>query len=404
ESVSYLHPALQPILQPTQGVLLFQEQILRLAVEIAGLSWEQADHLRRGMSKFQSREMAAMRLAFVLGCQRAAPDGPALTPQQAETLWEQVMAFAGYGFNQGHATAYADVSYRSAYLKTHYPAEFLCARLMDQGGFHHPAIYMAEARRLGIAVHPPHINVSGRKVTLTDEEGRGRREEGGEKREEGGERREDGNRFSLFAHRSSSLWLGLGQVRDLRRESVRGIVAARRERPFTDLRDLLERVSLQAKEVTHLIQCGALDGLGESRAALLAEASEVARAGSARQMAFGFVQETAVPYETAAQRLQWEMHILGLPVSVHPLQLADLPPTIALRDLPQRRNQLVTVAGTRLPGWTGGKGWFLGDGDSFVIAQGAERPSTWEVVLVNGRYRVDEWGGGWLQIEELKTL
>ncbi|MCB8989228.1 MAG: DNA polymerase III subunit alpha, partial [Ardenticatenaceae bacterium] len=185
ESVSYLHPALQPILQPTQGVLLFQEQILRLAVEIAGLSWEQADHLRRGMSKFQSREMAAMRLAFVLGCQRAAPDGPALTPQQAETLWEQVMAFAGYGFNQGHATAYADVSYRSAYLKTHYPAEFLCARLMDQGGFHHPAIYMAEARRLGIAVHPPHINVSGRKVTLTDEEGRGKREERGRKKEEG---------------------------------------------------------------------------------------------------------------------------------------------------------------------------------------------------------------------------
>ncbi|MCA9936526.1 MAG: DNA polymerase III subunit alpha, partial [Anaerolineales bacterium] len=166
EKVSYLHPALQPILQPTQGVLLFQEQVLRLAVEIAGLNWEQADHLRRGMSKFQAREMAAMRLAFVMGCQRPSPDGPAMSAPQAETLWEQVMAFAGYGFNQGHATAYADVSYRSAYLKAHYPAEFLRARLMDHGGFHHPAIYMAEARRLGIAVRPPHVNVSGRKVTL----------------------------------------------------------------------------------------------------------------------------------------------------------------------------------------------------------------------------------------------
>jgi DNA polymerase III alpha subunit len=69
------------------------------------------------------------------------------------------MAFAGYGFNQGHATAYADVSYRSAYLKAHYPAEFLCARLADHGGFHHPAIYLAEARRLGIGVRPPQVNV-----------------------------------------------------------------------------------------------------------------------------------------------------------------------------------------------------------------------------------------------------
>lgn len=371
EPVSYLHPTLQPILEPTQGVLLFQEQILRLAVEVAGLSWEQADHLRRGMSKFQAREMAAMRLAFVLGCQRAAPVGPALTAPQAETLWEQVMAFAGYGFNQGHATAYADVSYRSAYLKAHYPAEFLCARLMDHGGFHHPAIYMAEARRLGIPVRPPHVNVSGRKVTLTYAQGD-----------------------------STLIWLGLGQVRDLRRESVKGIVAARRQRPFTSLRDLLDRVALQTKEVVHLIQCGALDGLGQSRASMLAEAAEVARAGSARQMAFGFVRETAVPYETAAQRLEWEMHVLGLPVSVHPLELRQLPPTAPLRDLPQRRNQLVTAAGARLPGWTGGKGWFLGDGDSFVVVQGGERPSAWEVVVVNGRYRVDEWGGGWFQVEE----
>ncbi|MCA9970312.1 MAG: DNA polymerase III subunit alpha, partial [Anaerolineales bacterium] len=189
EKVDFLHPALAPILGETQGVLLFQEQVLRIAVEIAGLSWEQADHLRRGMSKFRAREMAAMRVAFVTGCQRPAPDGPGFAPPQAETLWEQVMAFAGYGFNQGHATAYADVSYRSAYLKAHYAAEFLCARLMDHGGFHHPAIYIAEARRLGIDVRPPHVNFSGRKVTLAADE--------------------------------PALWLRLGQVRDLRRESGR---------------------------------------------------------------------------------------------------------------------------------------------------------------------------------------
>lgn len=389
EPVSYLHPALQPILGATQGVLLFQEQILRLAVEIAGLSWEQADYLRRGMSKFQAREMAAMRLTFILGCQRPSPVGPAFSQQQAETLWEQVMAFAGYGFNQGHATAYADVSYRSAYLKAHYPAEFLCARLMDHGGFHHPAVYIAEARRLGIPVLPPHVNVSGRKVTLQRTAGKGGGKAGKKPRE------------PLHTQHAAALWLGLGQVRDLRRESVRGIVTAREARSFTSLRDLLDRVPLQTKEAQHLIQCGALDGLGESRAAMLAEAAQVARAGNVRQMTFDFVQETAVPYETMTQRLQWEMHVLGLPVSVNPLHLVDLSPMTPLRELQQYHNQLVTVAGFRLPGWTGGKGWFLSDGDSFVIVQGGERPSNWEVVVIDGRYRLDEWGGGRFQSESI---
>lgn len=388
EPVTYLHQSLAPILEPTQGVLLFQEQVLRLAVEIAGLSWEQADHLRRGMSKFQAREMAAIRLAFVLGCQRLSPDGPAMTPQQAETLWEQVLAFAGYGFNQGHATAYADVSYRSAYLKAHYPAEFLRARLMDHGGFHHPAIYMAEAQRLGIGVRPPHVNVSGRKVSLAS------REAGNQ----GGEWPVV-NHPSSIANQPLAIWLGLGQVRELRQESIRRILQARGERPFSSLRDLLERVPMQAKEVQHLIQGGALDGLGESRAALLVEAAAVARAGSTRQMSFGFAQETAVLPENAAQRLAWEMHVLGLPVSVHPLQLASLPATVPLRELSRHPQQVVRIAGARLPGWTGGQGWFLGDGEDFVIVRGAERPSPWEVVVLNGRYRRDEWDNAWFAVE-----
>lgn len=375
EKVSYLHPSLEPILAPTQGVLLFQEQVLRIAVEIAGLSWAQADHLRRGMSKFRAKEMAAMRLAFVMGCQRAG--GPQFNPQQAETLWEQVLAFAGYGFNQGHATAYADVSYRSAYLKTHYPAEFLRARLMDHGGFHHPAIYIAEARRLGFPVRPPHVNFSGRKMTLTYEQGsRGAGEQG---------------------RTDATLWLGLGQIRQLRRKSAQQIVA---ERPFTNLRDLLTRVPLQTKEINHLIQCGALDGLGESRAALLAEAESIGRAESALQMAFDFGEVTAVPPEDAAQRFEWEKYILGMPISVTPLELAPESNGLPIRDLPQTRGQRVTVAGYRLPGWTGGKGWFLCDGDSFIIAHSQDKPKPWEkVVVVNGRYRRDEWGGGWFQVE-----
>ncbi|MEZ4718227.1 MAG: DNA polymerase III subunit alpha [Caldilineaceae bacterium] len=287
EPTRYLHPALEPVLHTTKGVLIFQEQVLRIATEIAGLTWAEADHLRRGMSKFQPEEMTAMRARFVAGCRRPAPDGPGFAQGQAETLWQQVEAFAGYGFNQGHATAYADVSYRSAYLKAHWPAAFLCARLQDWGGFHHQAIYIAEAQRLGIAVRPPHVNHSGRKFTLT------------------------------FDADAPVLWMGLGQVRDLRRQAVAGIIAARREHPFTGVRDLLLRVELQAKEVRHLIQCGALDGLGASRAAMLAEAGDLSRAGSAAQMAFDF-GAPAVPPEDVAARLDWERHILACPSASTP--------------------------------------------------------------------------------------
>jgi DNA polymerase III alpha subunit len=381
EKVAYLHPALEPILAATQGVLLYQEQILRLATEIAGLSWAEADHLRRGMSKFQAAEMASMQSRFTAGCQRPAPDGPGLTAAQAETLWEQTLAFAGYGFNRGHATAYADVSYRSAYLKAHYPAQFLAARLADQGGFHHPAVYIAEARRLGIAARPPHVNWSDEAFTLAAHDGRLATDDG----------------QSSVVHRPT-LWMGLGQVRDLRRETIARL---RAERPFTSLSDLLRRVRLQGKELTHLIQCGALAGLGESRAALLAEAGRTALAG-AGQLAFDFFQPP-VAAETAAERLTWERHILGMPVSVHPLEtLAETPDGCCPLDkLGETGGRLVEVVGFRLPGWTGGPGFFLSDGRHYLIArlpQGAKSPKAWAIARGRGRWRGDAWGGGWLEL------
>ncbi|MCB8928985.1 MAG: DNA polymerase III subunit alpha [Ardenticatenaceae bacterium] len=378
EQVAFLHPALEPILGSTQGVMLFQEQVLRVATEIAHLSWAEADHLRRGMSKFKADEMAAMRQRFVLGCQEKSD----FSKEQATTLWDQVMPFAGYGFNQGHATAYADVSYRSAYLKAHYPAQFLCARLRDYGGFHHPAIYIAEAQRLGIGVRPPHVNFSGRKFTLTTGEP------------------------------SPILWMGLGQVRDLRRSAVRAIVQAREERPFTNLHDLLSRVDLQKKEISHLIQCGGLDGLGESRAALLAEAADVARAGSAHQLGFDLGLKTKIEAESLAERLAWETAVLGWPVSASPVavvqdQAAD---DVPLRYVPRLRNQKTTVAGVRLPGWTGGRGFYFGDGDSFEIVQlqktavAKSKIKAWLPARLTGYWREDAWGGGWFEAVDVAIL
>ena len=380
EPVNYLHPALEPILRRTSGVLLFQEQILRVAREVAGLSWAEADHLRRGMSKFQSQEMEAMRGRFIAGCQ-LPPPGTGLTATQAQTLWEQVKAFAGYGFNQGHATAYADVSYRSAYLKAHWPAAFLCARLADWGGFHHQAIYVAEARRLGIAVRPPHVNHSTEHFSLGFEPG-----------EQGVQ---------------PILWMGLGQVRDLRRASVDALVAARMHGNFIDLADLADRTSLQAKELQHLVQCGALDGLGVSRSALLADAAHAGQGGRA-QMSFVFSGETVAP-ESGAQRLAWETQVLGMPVSVSPLALVQKPAatiTVAAAAA-QKPGVPITVLGVRLPGWTGGAGFFLGDERSYVVAltsRGVPVPTTWQAVQVTGRWVVDEWGGGALTCERWTAL
>jgi DNA polymerase-3 subunit alpha len=373
EAVTYLHPSLAPILGPTKGVLIFQEQILRVAREIAGLSWAQADHLRRGMSKFQPGEMAELRDQFIAGCQRREPDGPAMAPSVAATLWEQVIAFAGYGFNQGHATAYADVSYRSAYLKAHWPAAFLCARLADWGGFHHPAIYMAEAVRLGIMVRPPDVNASG-------------------------------ERFTLDTEARPTLWMGLGAVRDLRRSSIEQIVKGRDSGPYTGVRDLLGRIELQAREATHLVQCGALDRLGASRAILLAQAASIGRIG-ASQLSFAFA-EPQVESESQEQRLEWEMQVIGQPVSVHPLELVAgaLPAHTPLRSLPNHAGQTLTVAGVRLPGWTGGPGYFLGDGDSFIIVRSEERPQPWQPVLLQGRWQMDAYDSGWFQAAEWHTV
>ena len=361
----YLHPALEPILARTQGVLIFQEQVLRVATEIAGLSWAQADHLRRGMSKMQPAEMTQLQAQFLAGCQRPTPDGPGFTAEQAAQLWEQVAAFSGYGFNQGHATAYAAVSYRSAYLKAHYPAAFCWARLRNRGGYHHPAVYLAEALRLGLTVHPPHVNHSLRRVRLAGDAAQ------------------------------AGLWLGLELVRDLRRRAVAMLVEARQQAgPFQSLRDLLLRVPLQDKEIRHLIQCGALDGLGASRLALLTEAETIRRAGSAHQLALDLQSAaTASPPAPVTQRWAWERHLLGYPLAALrawlPALAARCAECVPLAAVPAQRGR-VKVLGVRLPGWHRG-GFAFWDGDrQWVWAEPVgEQPrlAPWLPVVVTGQWQ-----------------
>jgi hypothetical protein len=131
---------------------------------------------------------------------------------------------------------------------------------------------------------------------------------------------------------------------------------------------------LQPKEVTHLVQCGALDGLGDSRAAMLAELARMGQASSALQLTFSF-DRPALPPESPAQRLAWERFVLGLPVSVHPLETVPAHPsqTVPLAGLPGLAGQPVLVAGYRLLGWTGGEGFYLGDGQPLCWPGGPSR-------------------------------
>ncbi len=160
--------------------------------------------------------------------------------------------------------------------------------------------------------------------------------------------------------------------------------------------------------MTHLIQCGALDGLGDNRATLLLELAGIDQAGSAMQMALPFDRPDVSP-ESPAQRLAWEQFVLGLPVSVHPLAVVTdhLPKFVPLARLPDLAGQPVTVAGFRLPGWTGGQGFYLGDGQTFALARGNESlkaPPHWQPLLLQGRWLSDEFGAAWLQVKRLTKI
>ena len=256
EAVRYLHPALEPILRDTKGVLIFQEQVLRVAARSgrAGLGAGRSTPPWDGPLRRRQDGRVARAVHRRLPPPAAREGSGPLTPSSG-TLWEQVMAFAGYGFNQGHATAYADVSYRSAYLKAHWPAAFLCARLADTGGFHHPAVYMAEAVRLGIAVMPPHVNYSDAVFSLTEARlwiaNCGLRI--GESK--------------IGSPQSAILWMELGQATIYAGALSHGPIVAERAAHRSAASPICSATwSCKLRRRCTLIQCGALDAIrGDSR-------------------------------------------------------------------------------------------------------------------------------------------
>lgn len=225
EPVAHIHPSLSNLLDDTFGVILYQEQVLRIAHELGGLSIAQADILRRAMSHFDPGDvMDTLRVNFIAG----AAQSHHVPGDVAERIWEMMAAFAGYGFPKAHAASYAQLAWNSAWCKTHFPAEFMSAVLGFGGGYYSQRVYLMEARRLNLPVLPPHINHSEERFCV---------------------RYPDGN---------PTLYMGLDQVKDLTQRTIHRI---RELRPFVSLEDFIIRVDPQKKEAQHLIMCGGLEGL-----------------------------------------------------------------------------------------------------------------------------------------------
>jgi DNA polymerase III subunit alpha len=298
ERTDYMHPKLEPILQPTYGIITYQEQVQQIARDLAGFSLSKADILRRAMGKKDKKEMASMRDGFMSG---AVERGVARS--DAEAIFEACAKFAEYGFNKCHSAPYALLVYQTAYMKAHYPVEFLAASMtLDTGNTDKLAEFRAEAEHLGIKVEPPSINRSG----------------------------------VQFEVRGQTIHYALAALRGVGAQAVETIVAARGEEPFADLVDFARRINPRAvnkRVLESLAAAGAFEELEANRARAFASADIILAAAqrahdnAARGQNELFAGATtkaplalpAVEPWLPAERLQREYDAVGFFLTGHPL-------------------------------------------------------------------------------------
>jgi DNA polymerase-3 subunit alpha len=299
--VTYELPALQEILEETYGVILYQEQVMQIANRLAGFSLGEADLLRRAMGKKKREEMAAQREKFLAGCRANR-----IPAKKAERIFDLMAEFAGYGFNKSHSCAYALLAYQTAYLKTHYPVEFMAALLTSETGNTDKVVkYIHEARNMGITVLPPDVNSSDVDFTPVG----------------------DAIRFGLRA------------IKNVGENTVRGILEAREKLGrFRSLYEFCESVDtrlVNRRVLESLIKSGAMDSLGAHRAQLFAMIDRAIERGQNFQRSRGSGQHglfgggLAAPPDTEPlpEVEEWNEHelleneyaALGFYISGHPL-------------------------------------------------------------------------------------
>src|SRR6202521_5742075 len=334
KKVTYDLPELKEILEETYGVILYQEQVMQIANRLAGFSLSEADILRRAMGKKNREEMAAQREKFLAGCaMRKVPT------KKAEKIFDLMAEFAGYGFNKSHSCAYALLAYQTAYLKTHYPVEFMAALLTSETGNTEKVVkYINEARGMGITVLPPDVNSSALDFTPVGE----------------------------------SIRFGLQAIKNVGENTVKGILEARVDlRRFTSLFQFCDHVDtrlLNRRVVESLIKSGAMDTLGARRSQIFAVIDRAMERAQRQQRErtsgqhglFGGASSAAAPPpdEPLPDMEEWPEHemlasefsTVGFYISGHPLskyaaKLADLG-AIDLAAVEGRKNgEEITVGG-----------------------------------------------------------
>ncbi|WP_434666313.1 DNA polymerase III subunit alpha [Aeromonas sp. NJAU223] len=339
EAISYpdekwQHESLKPILEPTYGIILYQEQVMQIAQTLAGYTLGGADMLRRAMGKKKPEEMAKQRAGFEEGAIKNGVDG-----ELAMKIFDLVEKFAGYGFNKSHSAAYALVSYQTLWLKTHFPAEFMAAVMTaDMDNTDKIVTLVDECQRMGLTVIPPDVNTG---------------------------------RYRFSVNEDGHIVYGIGAVKGVGEGPIEAILSARdQDGPFRDLFDFCNRVDikkLNKRVMEKLILSGAMDRLGPHRAALMATLEEAMRAAEQHAKAqavgqvdmFGVLTEEIddvkkafanVPHWPDKIWLEGERETLGLYLTGHPInqysgelrrytsgRLCDLHPT--------SRDTVTTAAG-----------------------------------------------------------
>jgi len=300
--ITYEHPAMEKFTRETYGIMVYQEQIMQIASEMAGFTMGEADILRRAMGKKDRELMAKQREKFITGCRERNT-----APAKAERVWELMEKFAGYGFNKSHAAAYGLVAYQTAYFKANYPVEFMAALLTSEMGDTDKIVkYIEECRAMGIQVVPPDVNVSA----------------------------------VQFSVAGDTVRFGLAAIKNVGEAAMQSILKARSgEGSFKTLEDFCARVDLRLvnrRVVESLIKAGAFDSLGLTRAHLLATTDTALESGQRQQRDRAEGQGSffeilpAAPVRASApaeitpewetdQRLAFEKEVLGFYISGHPL-------------------------------------------------------------------------------------
>lgn len=305
--IEYDHPKLEDVLKETYGIMVYQEQVMKTPVVLAGFSLVQADHLRRAMSKKIQSVMDQMRTDFVEGCQNVSQ----IPEDKANYLFDLIDYFSGYGFNKSHSAAYALITYQTAYLKANYPVEFMAALLnCEKNNTEKVVEYVKECAAMGLKVLPPHINHSLKAFDVVD---------------------------------NKTLQYGLLAVKNVGEGAIDSIVEQRQAKGgYTSLADLCERVDLRAankKVFESLIKCGALDDFEGFRSQMMAGLEKAMDLGTKTQkeqatgqVSFFNMEEDLGGFNAQRQQLptlaEWpknqilsfEKEILGLYISGHPLE------------------------------------------------------------------------------------